>query len=90
MISSVSTFSTFYAVLSLKQLNQNWQLKFNSWRSYTNLNKGKILTMNDLFIKFQKTGEGNRVEQSEISKVQMKQILRQKMLMTYNSISPQG
>ena len=40
-----------------------------------NLNKGKILTMNDLVIKFQQIREGNGVEHSGISKVQMKQIL---------------
>ena len=54
-----------------------------------NLNKGKILTMNDLVIKFQQIREGNGVEHSGISKVQMKQILTE-MLMAYNSISPQG
>ena len=39
------------------------------------LNKGKILTMNDLVIKFREIRESNGVEQSEISKKQMKQIL---------------
>ena len=39
------------------------------------LNKGKILTMNDLVIKFKEIRESNGVEQSEISKKQMKQIL---------------
>ena len=39
------------------------------------LNKGKILTMNDSVIKFKEIRESNGVEQSEISKKQMKQIL---------------